>query len=161
MRRKYLGGGDLRCFYCPESDIECLELDHPVGWKRDPKFVRVVCRNSHRKLETARDLAGLTYNGLHNTNESKQELLRSYLLLLAEDQESIADLVQSPAASLPLVAAALRATADSLRRKANSLLLDGKEPNGTNPKARVGSCLRSGPQPGQKAKATERRRKAA
>jgi hypothetical protein len=121
MRRKKLGSD--RCFYCPECGIACLELDHPVGRKRDPKFERVVCRNCHRKREMERDLARLTKNGQHNTNEPKFEELRSYLLLLAEDQDSIADLLQSsPAASPKLIAAALQSTAASLRRKANSLL---------------------------------------
>jgi hypothetical protein len=119
MRRKLLGSD--RCLYCPESDLACLELDHPVGRKRDPEFTRVVCRNCHRKREMERDLAELTKNGLHNTNESAVEGLRSYLLLLAEDQESIAAAVESPAASKKLTAAALRSTAASLRRKANSL----------------------------------------
>jgi hypothetical protein len=119
MRRKKLGSD--RCFYCPESDIACLELDHPVGRKRDPKFTRTVCRNSHRKLEMERDLAGLTKNGQHNTNESEVEELRCYLLLLAEDQDSLADLLQSPDASPERIAAALQSTAASLRRRAKSL----------------------------------------
>jgi hypothetical protein len=121
MRRKKLGCTNPRCFYCPESDIACLELDHPVGSKRDPKFKRAVCRNCHRKREMERDLAGLTKNGQHNTNESEVEELRSYLMLMAEDQDSIADALLSPAASPELIAAALQSTAASLRRRAKSL----------------------------------------
>ena len=117
MRRKALGGAD-RCFYCLESDISCLELDHPVGCKRDPKFVRAVCRNCHRKLELERDLHGLTKNGLHKTGESKQEGHASYLTLLALDLESIAEALESPGASTSLVIAALKSTAASLRRQA-------------------------------------------
>jgi hypothetical protein len=105
MRRKYLGI-DARCFYCGESDVVCLEEDHPVGHKRDSKFKRTVCRNCHRKREFERDLAGLTKNGLHNTRESEREALRSYLLLLAQDHE---------------------ATAASLRRKAASLAEPGRQ----------------------------------
>jgi len=119
MRRKLLGSD--RCFYCSESDLACLELDHPVGQKRDPKFTRPACRNCHRKRDMERDLAKLTKNGLHHTDESAPEELHSYLMLLAKDQEAIADVVESPAASPKLIAAALRSTAASLRRKANSL----------------------------------------
>ena len=114
MRRKFLGADC--CFYCPESNTSCLERDHPVGCKRDPRFFRAVCRNCHRKLELQRDLNGLTKNGLHKTRESKQKDHVSYLLLLALDQESIAEVLESPNASLPLIAAALRSTAASLRR---------------------------------------------
>lgn len=78
-----------RCFYCGESDIACLEFEHPVGRKRDAKFTRVVCRNCHRKLEMGRDVAGLTTNGLHG-KETKRDSLHRYLLLLANDHEAIA-----------------------------------------------------------------------
>jgi 5-methylcytosine-specific restriction endonuclease McrA len=100
MRRKYLGSADPKCFYCGESDIECLEIEHPLGRNRDPKRTRIVCRNCHRKLEMKRDLAGLTNNGKHNVEESPSEEMRTFLLRLADDHE---------------------ATADSLRRKADSL----------------------------------------
>lgn len=126
MRRKKLGSD--RCFYCPECDVACLEIDHPVGGKRDVKFKRTVCRNCHRKREMERDLAELTKNGQHNTNESPLEEWRSFLLLLAEDQDSIADLLQSPDASPKLIAAALQSTAASLRRRANSLPQSGFMP---------------------------------
>jgi hypothetical protein len=98
--------------------MSCLELDHPVGEKRDKRFTRAACRNCHRKLELQRDLHGLTKNGVHKTRESKQKSHVSYLLLLALDQESIAAALESPSASLPLIAAALRSTSASLRRKA-------------------------------------------
>lgn len=120
-RRAELGSDNPRCFYCPESAIERLEVEHPVGRKHDPHFKRAVCRNCHRTLELKRDLAGLTKNGQHDTQESEIEELRSYLLLLAEDQDSIAERLQSQAASPSLVAAALRSTAESLRRRAKSL----------------------------------------
>lgn len=115
MRRKELGAD--RCFYCTESNHACLELDHPVGEKRDDKFKRADCRNCHRKVEFNRDLYGLTNNGIHKRHESKRESHISYLLLLALDQESIAEALESPNVSLPLVAAALRSTAASLRRQ--------------------------------------------
>jgi hypothetical protein len=115
-RRKRLGAD--QCFYCLESDLACLELEHPVGWKQDPEFQRPVCRNCHRKLERERDIARLTKNGLHKKRESNAKKLHSYLLLLAFDQESIADVMESPAASQAMIAATLRSTAASLRRKA-------------------------------------------
>ena len=118
-RRKELGYPD-RCFYCPESDILCFEADHPVTEELDSKFKRAVCRNCHRKLEARRDLAGLTKNGLHEAIESDREGLQRYLLLLAEDQDSIAGLLQSPTASLPLVVTALKSSSASLRRTAKS-----------------------------------------
>jgi hypothetical protein len=161
MRRKYLGGGDPHCFYCPESDLACLELDHPVGEKRDPRFVRVVCRNSHRKLEIARDLAGLTKNGLRDTSETIREALRSYLLLLALDQEQMANLLESEPTSAQLIPGALRSTADSLRRVANLLPENQKELDHAQPKARAHPNLRSRPQPRQKQKTMGRRKKTA
>ncbi len=117
MRRKQLGY-PTRCFYCPETDIFCFEADHPVTHELDADFKRVECRNCHRKLEASRDLKELTKNGQHNVNESEREKARRYDLLLAEDLDSIADLVQSPNASLELIAAALREAASSLRRTA-------------------------------------------
>lgn len=122
IRREQLGSANPRCFYCGESDLACLELEHPITRKLDSKFTRIDCRNCHRKREMERDLAGLTKNGLHIPTESEREELRSYLSLLAQDQESIANLLlHSPAASKKLVAVGLQATAASLRRKANSL----------------------------------------
>jgi hypothetical protein len=143
MRRKYLGGGDPHCFYCPESDLACLELDHPVGEKRDPRFVRVVCRNSHRKLEIARDLAGLTKNGLRDTSETIREALRSYLLLLALDQEQMANLLESEPTSAQLIPGALRSTADSLRRVANLLPENQKELDHAQPQSSFASTAAS------------------
>ena len=115
MRRKFLGAD--RCFYCKESDTYCLEQDHPVGRDRDVLFNRAVCRNHHRKLEFKRDLRGLTKNGQHKTHQSLRESHVYYLLLLALDQESIADSLESAHVSIPLVRAALRSTAASLRRQ--------------------------------------------
>lgn len=120
-RRKQLGSDNPRCFYCPESDIACMELDHPVTEQLDAQFTRVECRNDHRKLELKRDLKRLTHNGRRDVKESDRAQLRRYMLLLAEDQESIADRVVSPDMSPELVAAAVRATASSLRRKAGEL----------------------------------------
>jgi hypothetical protein len=88
-------------------------------------FTRVECRNCHRKREIERDFAGLTKNGLHTKRESNTEKMRSYLLLLALDQESIATALEPPTASPALIAAVLRSTADSLRRQATFLLLPG------------------------------------
>ena len=117
-RRNELGSENPRCFYCPESHIECLEVEHPVTKDLDSKFKRAVCRNDHRKLELNRDLKGLTNNVRRDVQESKTSQLRRYMFLLAEDQDSLAEVLLSPHASAEAVAAALRATAASLRRKA-------------------------------------------
>src|SRR5271167_4137622 len=114
-RRKQLGSD--RCFYCGESDLSCLEIEHPVTRKLDAKFTRAVCRNCHRKLELKRDLGKLTKNGLHKSDESKRERLRRYLRLIAEDQDSMAELLESPRASLQHISEALQATSASLRRQ--------------------------------------------
>jgi hypothetical protein len=126
-RRKELGSDAPYCFYCPESDIECLELDHPVTEKFDAKFTRVVCRNDHRKLELKRDLLQLTHNGRRNVQESKPSEFRRFLLLLAEDQDAIAAVSPEP------IAGALRATADSLRRKAAEVVTLEQQLNAANP----------------------------
>jgi hypothetical protein len=81
----------------------------------------VVCRNDHRKLEAARDITGLTKNGLHDVVESNSEQLRRYLLLLAAHHDSIADLMRSGKARQERVADALCSIAASLRRKAGEL----------------------------------------
>lgn len=119
MRRKFLGAD--RCFYCKESNTYCLELDHPVGRDRDVRFTRAVCRNCHRRLEFNRDLHGLTKNGQHKTHSSLRESHVYYLLLLALDQESIADVLESRHVSIPLVVSALRSTAASLRRQGRKI----------------------------------------
>lgn len=114
-RRKELGSNNPQCFYCPEKDIACLELDHPVTEELDKEFKCVACRNDHRKLEMDRDVAGLTRNGLRNVEESERDKLRRFLLLHAKDLESIAPL------SPEHIAVQLRASAASLRRKAGAL----------------------------------------
>lgn len=119
-RRKELGTDNPRCCYCPESDIECLEVDHPVTKNLDPQLKRVVCRNDHRKLELKRDLKGLTQNGRRGVHESQPARLRRYMLLLAEDQQSLAEVLLTRGASpevVTAVAAAIIDTAESLRRK--------------------------------------------
>ena len=118
MRRKQLGYA-TRCFYCSESDIYCLEEDHPVSFELDRDFKRAVCRNCHRKLEAARDIRKLTKNGQHNVIESERQALQRYLHLLAEDQETIAEHVFTTPPEL--IATALQKTAASLRRKAQAL----------------------------------------
>ncbi len=100
MRRKVLGSDDPLCFYCFESDIECLELEHPVTRELDPQFTRIACRNCHRKLEVGRDVAGLTKNGLHRKGSKKQLSIRDYLLLLAADHEATAASLRRKAAEL-------------------------------------------------------------
>jgi hypothetical protein len=110
-----------RCFYCSEADPSCFEMDHPVTKALDLRFERTVCRNCHRKLEMNRDNNGLTKNGIHRVRESDREKARRYGLLLAEDLDSVADVVQSPHASPDLIATALRAAASSLRRTAPTL----------------------------------------
>jgi len=120
MRRKELGYA-TRCFYCHETDIACFEVDHPVTWKLDPNFRRADCRNCHWKHERKRDDAKLTKNGLHDAPETEREQVSRYLMLLAMDQDSIADMLESSASSPQLAANALRDTASSMRRKAKSL----------------------------------------
>jgi hypothetical protein len=121
MRRKQLGNPS-RCFYCPETDIFCFEADHPVTRDLDPDFKRAVCRNCHRKLEASRDIKGFTKNGQHDANESQGEALRRYLLLMAEDEDSQAELLQqTPTTPVQPIVAASRARAASLRRKAQTV----------------------------------------
>jgi hypothetical protein len=120
-RRKELGCSNPSCLYCPQCDIWCLELDHPVTFSLDPNFTRVVCRNCHRTLEIQRDVAKLTTNGMRKTKRSARDQLRSYLLLLAHDQDSLADLLTSSPDSAQRIAIELHSTAMSLRRKADSL----------------------------------------
>jgi hypothetical protein len=119
-RRKHMGYAD-RCFYCGETDVFCFEREHPATDKLDHLFKRTVCRNCHRKLEANRDFKKLTNNGLHDVIESGEEQLRRYLLLMAEDQDSIANVLLSPTALPELTADALRSAAASMRRKAMSL----------------------------------------
>jgi hypothetical protein len=119
-RRKELGISPS-CFDCGESDIACLELDHQVGRKRDPEFTRIRCRNCHRKVEFKRDVAGLTKNGQHRTEESPVEEERSYLLLVAEDLDSIVELINARSISRSALVAALQASTASIRRRAKSL----------------------------------------
>jgi hypothetical protein len=120
-RRKELGSQNPVCFYCGESDILCLEIEHPVTKELDAEFTRIVCRNCHRKQEAPRDLLKLTKNGLHKAPESKDSQSVRHVMLSANDLDSIADLLTSPAASLPLIADALHEAATSLRRRAGSL----------------------------------------
>jgi hypothetical protein len=123
MRRKQLGYPS-RCFFCPETELFCFEEDHPVTEGLDKEFKRVVCRNCHRKLEADRDIKGLTKNGQRDVVESHNEKQRRYLLLMAEDEESQAELLQSaPDTPVSLIIAASRARAASLRRKAQELSL--------------------------------------
>lgn len=100
MRRKTLGSDNPCCFYCGESDIECLELEHPVTREQDPQFTRIVCRNCHRKLEMGRDVAGLTRNGLRFSQPTNQHKFRDFLLLMAFDHESTAASLRRKAAEL-------------------------------------------------------------
>jgi len=120
MRRKEVGYA-TRCFYCRETDIFCFEMDHPVSDGLDKAFKRAVCRNCHRKKEARRDLAGLTKNGQRNVKESEGEALRRYLLLIAEDQDTIAETVSTTPPEL--VAKALHETASSIRRKLQSVTI--------------------------------------
>jgi len=120
MRRKEMQYA-TRCFYCGETDIFCFEIDHPVTHGLDKDFKRVVCRNCHRKLEARRDMQGLTKNGQRNVKESEGEALKRFVLLIAEDQETIAETV--PDTPPELIAKALQETAASLRRKLQSVTI--------------------------------------
>jgi hypothetical protein len=123
MRRKQLGYPS-RCFHCPETDLFCFEEDHPVTRDLDDKFKRVVCRNCHRKSEASRDIKGLTNNGKHDVVESEVEKFRRYLQLMAEDEDSQAELLQrEPNTPINLIISASQARAASLRRKAQELSL--------------------------------------
>jgi len=113
-----------RCFRCLESDIFCFELEHPVTEGLDKQFKRAVCRNCHRKREAERDIKELTKNGQRNVFESELEKLQRYMLLMAEDEECQAELLeQAPNTPIELIIAASKARAASLRRKAQTLSL--------------------------------------
>ena len=132
MRRKQLGYPS-RCFYCDETDIFCFEEDHPVTEELDKRFKRVVCRNCHRKREADRDIKGLTKNGRHDVVESESEKLCRHLRLMAEDEESQAELLErAPDTPIDLIIAASRARAASLQRKARELSL-------SNPSVAIGN----------------------
>ena len=121
MRRKQLGYPSS-CFYCGETDLFCYEEDHPVTRELDEKFKRVVCRNCHRKLEADRDIKGLTKSGKRDVVESEIEKFRRYFLLMAEDEDSQAELLQrEPNTPISLIINASQARAASLRRKAQEL----------------------------------------
>jgi hypothetical protein len=123
MRRKQLGY-PCRCFYCPETDLFCFEEDHPVTRELDEQLKRVVCRNCHRKREAERDIKGLTKNGQRDIVESEVEKFCRYLLLMAEDEDSQAELLQcEPNTPIDLIVTASQARAASLRRKAQELSL--------------------------------------
>jgi hypothetical protein len=123
MRRKALGYPP-RCFFCPEEDPLCLEFDHPLTAGLDPEFRRAVCRNCHRKEEARRDIRKLTKNGQHVVQESPVEAHKRYLLLLANDEESQAELLERhPNSPIQLIIDASKARAASLRRKALALSL--------------------------------------
>lgn len=122
MRRKQLGY-PTRCFYCPETDVFCFEEEHPVTYTLDKDFKRVVCRNCHRKLEAKRDYKRLTKNGRRTKKEPKREQLRRYLLLMAEDEDSQAELLrEAPTTPPELIVAASEARAASMRRIAEDLV---------------------------------------
>jgi hypothetical protein len=123
MRRKQLGHPS-RCFYCSETDLFCFEEDHPVTRDLDDKFKRVTCRNCHRKREADRDIKGLTKNGKRDVVESQLEKECRYLLLMADDEDSQAELLQrEPNIPINLIISASQARAASLRRKAQALSL--------------------------------------
>jgi len=75
-------------------------------------------------LEASRDIKGLTKNGQHDVVESEVEKFRRYLLLMAEDEDSQAELLQrEPNTPINLIIVASEARAASLRRKAQALSL--------------------------------------
>jgi hypothetical protein len=138
-------GYATRCFYCPETDIFCFEMEHPVTEGLDEHFKRAVCRNCHRKLELQRDIKGLTNNGKHNVTESGPEKLKRYMLLMAEDLDSVAEhLQQSPNFPIELIIADYRARAASLRRTANFPPLTPGVGSPTIPKKKSSAVPQSG-----------------
>ena len=135
-RRKEVGYA-TRCFYCPEMDIFCFEMEHPVTKGLDEYFKRAVCRNCHRKLEFRRDIKELTHNGKHNVRETSSEKLKRYILLMAEDHDSVAEHLQrSPNFPIEVIVADYKARASSLRRIANALPLTVELGSPTIPKKR-------------------------
>jgi len=142
-RRKEVGYA-TRCFYCPETDIFCFEIEHPVTEKLDERFKRAVCRNCHRKLEFQRDIKGLTKNGQHNVNETEHEKLKRYVLLMAEDLASVGEELQdSSDLSREAIVADYQARAASLRRIANSPPLTPKLASPTIPKKNLSAVPQS------------------
>ena len=100
MRRKALGSDNPSCIYCGESDLACLEREHPVSREHDKAFIRIVCRNCHRKVEVRRDMAKLTKNGKRRFPQTKTETVRNYLLRLADDFDVTSESMRLKAASL-------------------------------------------------------------
>jgi len=137
-------GYATRCFYCPETDIFCFELEHPVTVGLDEYFKRAVCRNCHRKLESERDVKGLTHNGKHNVTEKGSEKQKRYGLLMAEDLESVVELLQqAPDTPIALIIADYKARAASLRRTVNSLPLTPDLGSPTIPKKKPSAVPQS------------------
>jgi len=138
-------GYATRCFYCPETDIFCFELEHPVTVGLDEYFKRAVCRNCHCKLEFQRDVKGLTQNGQHNVNESEPDKLKRYIQLMAEDLDSVAALLQrSPNFPIELIIADYKARSASLRRTANAPPLTPALGSPTIPKKKPSAVPQSG-----------------
>jgi hypothetical protein len=100
MRRKALGSDKPSCFYCGESDVACLEIEHPVGREYDKDFTRIVCRNCHRKLETGRDFAKLTKNGQYRAPETDHQSFRNYVLRVAHDLDATGESIRKRVALL-------------------------------------------------------------
>jgi hypothetical protein len=67
-------------------------------------------------------LKGLTKNGQHDVEESEGEAFKRFLLLIAEDQETIAETILTTPPEM--VATALQETAAVLRRKLQSVTID-------------------------------------
>jgi hypothetical protein len=138
-------GYATRCSYCPETDIFCFEMEHPVTEALDEYFKRAVCRNCHRKLELQRDIKGLTHNGKRNVTESGPERLKRYMLLMAEDLDSVAEhLQQELNFPIELIIADYKARATSLRRTANAQPLTPAVGSPTIPKKKPSSVSQSG-----------------
>jgi hypothetical protein len=138
-------GYATRCFYCPETDIFCFEMEHPVTEGLDEGFKRAVCRNCHCKLEFQRDVKGLTKNGQHKVNESEPDKLKRYIQLMAEDLDSVAELLQrSPNFPIKLIIADYKARAASLRRTANAPPLTPASGSPTIPRKKPSSVPQSG-----------------
>jgi hypothetical protein len=136
-------------------------MEHPVTERLDKYFRRAVCRNCHRKLEIQRDIKGLTHNGKRDVGDSGPEKHKRYLLINAEDLDSIAELLESaPDFPIQLIIADYKARAASLRRFANVVPLTPDQSSPTIPKKKPSAVPQSGSRADARSPSPETRLKA-